>query len=183
MRVAILRSNGYLDQKVGRLLDQLQINGDLVDRVTRREIEHYDYFIASYQHKIPNMPVVLERLVLEQRIHVMYITNTPSIGQFHALYGDKYFHLLDETRLDIELPLTIRLVTKYMNEIQYLTAQLLTTKEKLDTLKQTNKAKKVLMENGYTEPEAHQFIQQKAMTMRISKHRLVNLIIENKIDF
>jgi hypothetical protein len=183
MRVAILRSNGYIDQKISRLLDQQQIKGDLIDRVTRREIEFYDFIIASYKNKIPNIVVLLEQIVLEQKVHVVYITNTMSIGQFHSLNQNKYFHINHEPSIEIELPLTMRLVQKYTHELQHLELQLQSTKEQLDTLKRTNKAKLILMENGYTEPQAHQFIQQESMKLRISKRRLVNLIIENKIDF
>ena len=39
------------------------------------------------------------------------------------------------------------------------------------------------MKKGLNEEDAHRFILDKSMSMRLSKKLVVNLIIENKIDF
>jgi len=46
-----------------------------------------------------------------------------------------------------------------------------------------NNAKLILSKKGYSEAASHQFIQKKAMDLRLSKKMTANLIIENKIDF
>jgi len=40
----------------------------------------------------------------------------------------------------------------------------------------------ILMNKGLNEADSHKFIVHKAMEMRLSKKKIVNLIIEEKID-
>ena len=182
MRVAVIKGNGDLDRRIERLLNQHGIKGDFVQQLHRNTMKQYDCVILSHRNDVPNIPIVIERIVLEKATSVVYITGTTSVGHLYNVYNDVYFNLVNELTMDIELPLTIKLVAKHMNKIEQLQIENDDVNERLQTLMQTNKAKRILIKKGLSEEESHQFIQKKAMDLRVSKRHLVNLIIENKID-
>lgn len=182
MRVAIIASGGYLDKQLNRILMNHGIKGDIVTSINRRIIEEYGMIVLSSNNEIPNLPVLVERLILEQKIHVVYINKTPSIGQFYNVMNDMYFHLVQEYTCEVELPLLVRTIEKLHKPFIRIKQEKEEYKEQLDTMRLTSKAKRVLMSKGYSEQDAHQFIQKTAMDKRISKKRLVSLIIQNKID-
>ena len=182
MRTIIISSGGYLDKRIERVLLNNNIKGDITSRLTRTMINVYDCVIFTYQNNIPNLPKVIERIVLDKKLLVIYVNNTSSIGYYYNLINDLYFAMVTEVTLDIELPAVINANLKYVKKINKLELTVLELEEQLRLVKLTNKAKRVLIEKGLSEEESHKFILQKAMSMRVSKLKLVNLIIENKID-
>lgn len=182
MRVAIIKSNGYLDNRISRILANNNIKGDVVTKVTRSTMTNYDTLIFSYQCQIPNLPKVLEQIVLEKRVQVLYITNTLSIGQLYNLFDDIFFNYIREDQIDFMIPKILEITKKYLREIRFLSERSNRANEELVLLKNTNKAKRILMKKGLSEGDSHRFIIDKAMTLRIPKSEIVNLIIENKID-
>jgi len=182
MRVAIVKGNGYLDGRISRILVNNGIKGDVVSKITRSSLNEFDTLIFTYQNQIPNLPKLLEQIVLEKRIQVLYITNTPSIGQFYNLFDDVFFNYVMEVNIDVMIPKIIEISRKYLRKIKYLEETSRDAKESVSVLKNTNKAKRILMNKGLSEDDSHRFIIDKAMTLRMSKKAIVNLIIENKID-
>ena len=182
MRVAIMKTNGYIDQKIDRALMNNGIKGDFIQKVTRQTINSYDAIIFSYKNNIPNITKVLEQISLEKKVLVVYINSTLSIGQFYNLLHDEFFTLINESRMDFELPSILQNSMKFIKKIRILNAKFTDVEEELNLLKTTNKAKMILMSKGLSEAESHKFIQRKAMELRTTKKNLVSLIIENKID-
>ena len=182
MRVAILAGNGTLDRQRKRILENNHINGDIIASIHKRTLQNYDILIVSPTNDIPNLPVVIEQIVVTKQVQVIYIGKTTSIGQFYNVMNDPFFHLVQDWTVDVELPLLVRTIAKFQRRLNHLTTTNTKLEERLETINMTNKAKKILMTKGMTEEEAHQFIQKQAMDLRISKKRYVNLIIKNKID-
>ena len=182
MRTVIISSDGYLDKRIQRILKQNNIKGDIKNKLTRNMLNIYDCIVYSYKNEITNLPKVIESLVLEKKVLIIYINNKTSIGNFYNVLDDMYFCMLNEMSLEIELPITLRSVTKYINKINQLQIENETLNTQLWTLKLTNKAKRILIKKGFSEEESHQYIQKKSMDLRIPKIKLVNLIIKNKID-
>lgn len=182
MRALIISSGGYLDKRLERILNNNNIKGDIVSKLTRQMITVYDCVIFTHNNDIPNLPKLLETIVLERKIHVIFINNTSSIGHLYNLLNDLFFSVVNETTVDIELPIVIHSFNKYIKKIISLESKICGLEEDNELLVLTNKAKLVLMQKGLTEAESHKFIQSKSMSMRVSKLKLVNLIIENKID-
>ena len=182
MKAIIISSNGYLDKRIERVLSHNDIKGDITNRLSRSMLNVYDCVIFSHKNEIPNLPKVIEQIVLERKILVLFISNTPSIGQFYTVVNNLFFHIVKESTLDVELPVIIQSSVKYLKKINILEQDNTRIKDKLELVNLTNKAKRCLINKGLSEEESHQFIQRKSMDMRISKKKLVNLIIENKID-
>ncbi len=182
MRVLIIKSGGYLDKRVERILNNNNIKGDVANKLTRNMINLYDCVIFSHNNDIPNLPKLIETIVLERKILVIYVNNTSSIGHYYNIVNDLFFSMIQENAIDIELPFIVQSIHKFTSKIKQLEDEIKRLEDDNTLLKQTNKAKLILMKKGFNEAESHKFIQRKAMSMRISKLRLVNLIIENKID-
>jgi len=182
MRVAILKGNGHLDNQIQRLLKYHDIKGDFVESQHKNTLKQYDCVILSQYCDVSNLPVFIEQMIL-QKTSVVYIASTASIGQLYNVYQDIYFNLVSEVTLEASLPITLNQMAKYLPEIHRLQTENIKISTELETLLLTNKAKRILMDKGLTEEESHQFIQKQAMDLRVSKRRVVNLIIENKIDF
>lgn len=182
MRVAVIRSNGYIDTKIERLLVFNKIKGDFLTKFTRNSLEMYDIVIFTYKNNIPNLPKVLESIILEQKIFVVYVNNTLSIGEFYNVLNNIYFGMINEQNIEIELLSVLKNSLKYIKEINIHKTKIKRLKNELDTLKLVNKAKTVLISKGLSEADSHKYIQKKAMDLRLSKKQTANLIIENKID-
>jgi hypothetical protein len=183
MRVAIVKSDGYLDNRISRILASNNINGDVITKVIRSTFNEYDAIVFTYQNHIPNLPKVIEQIVLEKRLQVFYITNTLSVGQFYNLFDDLFFDYMKEETMEILLPRLLKNSKKFIKKIQILEADNKHLSEELLLIKNTNKAKRILIKKGFNEADAHRFIIDKSMSMRLPKKLVVNLIIENKIDF
>lgn len=182
MRALIIKTGGYLDKRVQRIFNNNSIKGDVGTKLTRNMMNVYGCVIFSHKNDIQNLPKLIETIVLEKKLLVVFINSTSSIGQYYNVINDLYFSMVNELSLEIELPLVLSSNTKYVNKILDLENEIVMLKEESKLLKLTNKAKLILMNKGLTESESHKFIQQKAMSMRLSKLKVVNLIIKNKID-
>ena len=182
MRVAVIRSNGYIDTRIEKLLSFNKIKGDFITRFTRNSLKMYDTVIFTYKNNIPNLPKVLESIVLEQKIFVIYVNSTLSTGEFYNVLNNLYFSMINIQNLEIEFISVLNNSLKYIREINSYKLKNEQLINELDTIKLVNKAKTVLISKGLSEADSHKFIQRKAMNLRLSKKQTANLIIENKID-
>jgi response regulator NasT len=183
MRVAVIKNGGNIDTKIDRILKSNKINGDFIDKFTRNSIKMYDTIIFTYKNNIPNLSKVIEQIVLEKKILVIFIDNKFSVGQFHNVLNNLFFSVINDQTLDVELPSILKNTEKYIKEIYFLNNEVNSLKERLDTINLVNKAKRILSIKGYSEDDSHQFIQKKSMDLRLSKKLTAELIIKNKIDF
>lgn len=183
MRVAIIKNSGNMDTKIERILRSNKINGDFMNKFTRDSINMYDVIIFTYKNKVPNLPKVIEQIVLEKKILVVFINNTLSVGQFYNLLNDVFFCIVNDQTLDIELPIILKNNLKFIKEINLLNMEVNLLKNRLETMNLINIAKRILSKKGYSEADSHQLIQKKSMDLRLSKKATATLIIENKIDF
>ncbi len=183
MRVAVIKNSGNMDTKIERILKNNEINGDFIEKFTRDSINMYDTIIFTYKNSIPNLSKVIEQIVLEKKILVIFINNKLSVGQFYNVLNDLYFSIVNEQTLDVELPNMLSNTKKYLNEINLLNSEVKQLKEQLNTINLINNAKRILSNKGFSEAESHQFIQRKSMDLRLSKKMTAELIIKNKIDF
>ncbi len=76
----------------------------------------------------------------------------------------------------------MEVASKYLAIVNNSSHENIQLQRQLKSIKSESKAKRILISKGLSEADSHAFIQKKAMDMRISKDKLANLIIENKID-
>ncbi len=183
MRVAIIKNSGNMDTKIERVLKNNKIKGDFIEKFTRNSINMYDTIIFTSRNNIQNLPKLIEQIVLEKKVLVIFINNNLSLGEYYNVLNDIYFSMVNEQTLDIELPFILKNNRKFLNEINILNKEVFSLKERLNAINLINNAKRVLSKKGYSEADSHQFIQKKSMDLRLSKKMTAALIIENKIDF
>ena len=183
MRVAVIKNGGNMDTKIDRILKDIKINGDFIEKFTTNSIKKYDTIIFTYQNKILNLSKVIEQIVLEKNILVIFINNKLSVGQFYNVLNDLYFSIVNEQSLDIELSNVLHLTDKYLKEISNLNSEVFKLKDQIDTINLINNAKRMLSNKGYSEAASHQFIQKTSMDLRLSKKMTAERIIKNMIDF
>ncbi len=182
MRVAVIKSNEYIDKKINKILIFNEIKGDFITKFTINSLNKYDVVIFTYKNNIPNLPKVLESIVLEQKIFVLYINNIVAIGEFYNILDNLYFSIIDENNIETEVLSILNNSLKYIVEMNKYKIENEQLKDQLKSIKLVNKAKSILMIKGFSEVKAHKYIQKKAMDLRLSKLETANLIIENKID-
>lgn len=182
MRVAIVQDNGVIIKRVIRTLLNLDIKGDVITKVNQVVLDNYDFIVFTQDNAAPNLAKRIERIVLQKKLIVLFISRNINVGQFYSFLNDSYFHVIGEQTLESELGTTINLAPKFIRIIRSLQVDNDKLKQQIKTLKLTNQAKNILMSKGLSEAKSHTFIQKKAMDLRLSKEQLVNLIIKNKID-
>ncbi|MFK5883844.1 MAG: ANTAR domain-containing protein [Candidatus Izemoplasma sp.] len=182
MKVAVIKSNTFLDDKVKRIFELGNIKVDIIDKVTQKSLNEYQTIIFSNKNKINNIHIVMENIVVAKRVLVVYINNTPNIGQFHNLLNSELFINIEERKIDTSLLDIIKISNKYLLVIESFKEELDKLKQELIDDKIINRAKFVLISKGLTEANSHKLIQKTAMNFRVSKSEAANLIIKNKID-
>ncbi len=183
MRLAIFQDNGLIYQRIIRFLRQNSYSVDTVNRVTSHTIKNYDVVVFTEGVQVPNLVKVIEQIALEEAILVVYIHQGSALNQFYNIASHPFFIDITLKDLHLEWRYKIPLATKYSKVLTRSYQALKETKKQLNALENELKAKRILMRNGLSEAESHRFIQQKAMKLRKSKQDVVNLIIQNKIDF
>ena len=182
MRAAIIKSEGYLDSVIERVLRNNGIKGDSIQKINKDTLLEYNAIIFHEQNNIPNISKVIDQIILKKTVQVIFVGKTMNIGRFYNVINDMYFTYIEEHKIEVALPSVIHLSGKYIKEINVLKTELEKVEEEILLMKLTNKAKRILIHKGLSEEESHNFIVQKSMEMRVPKKTFVNLIIQNKID-
>jgi len=182
MKVAILQGQDPLAKQMLKSLQAYQINGDLVDKIDNRLLTMYDFLIVSSEQK-PKIPSsVLEQIVLQKQIVLIYIHHQSNLGNLYNLLDDPFFLPISKLNVIETLPSMLITIHKWQKEVGTLKRELKVTSRDLKELKNTLKAKRMLINKGMSEEEAHNWIQKVAMDRRCKKSDIVNLIIQESID-
>ncbi|MCF7926244.1 MAG: hypothetical protein K9L74_01535 [Candidatus Izimaplasma sp.] len=182
MKVAVIKSGSYLDKKIMMILKEKNINGDIIQKCNQYALMRYDVIIFTYKNAIPNLPKLLEQLVLEKKSLIIHIKKNKHVGLFYNLQQDLFYLPILEINMALQLGSLINQTHKYLRKIMDLSKEKQDFKEKFNHLRNENKAKRILMKSGLTEEKAHRFIIDEAMQRRKAKNYIVNLIIKKKID-
>jgi response regulator NasT len=182
MKVAILQGTDILSKQLLRSLLSNQIKGDLITRIDNRTLMTYDFIVVHHDAKA-SMPVrVLEQIVLQKQAVLVYLHHQENLNHLYNLTHDPYFLAVSKVDVVQALPGLLWTIDKWRKETTILKRELDRTIKRYLELKSTAKAKRILMRQGMTEEDAHNWIQKEAMDKRCKKIDVVNLIIEENID-
>ena len=182
MKVAILQGQDQLGKQIQRSLQTYQIKGDLIDKISNRILMACDFLIVSSEQK-PNISnKVLEQIVLQKQVVLVYIHHQSNLGNLYNLLNDPFFLPISKVNVIETLPSILITIHKWQKEVGALKSELQATSRLLKDTKNTLKAKRILIEKGMLEEEAHNWIQKTAMDKRCKKLDIVNLIIAENID-
>jgi len=154
--------------------------------IKKDELFRFELIIIHSSWRLSNVFSFIENCVLTKTIPVLYVTSLINIAPFSKIINSSYFTILDENKLDIELPVALTLMIKFKTEIEKVQQE---KKELInkEELKQTLKTcKNILIKKGFSENDAQQYILKKAMNNQISKYDACTQIIKenngNDID-
>lgn len=182
MNVAILQGPELLNKQLLRSLQSHQIKGDLITQINNIVLIKYDFLIVSSEQHPKLTSRVLEQIVLKKQVVLVYIHHQSNIVNLYNLIDDPYFLLIPKVNVIETLPSILITIFKWQREVRMLKSELKETSLKLTETQNTIKAKRILINKGMSEIEAHNWIQKVAMDKRCKKSEIVNLIIEEKID-
>jgi len=182
MRVAIIKSGTFIDNKVKSILEDGNNVVSIVNNYIPQSLIYFNVVIFTYKNSIANKSVIMSDIANRSDILVVYINNSSSISHVHNLYNNIRFLFIEEIKMDIMLYSMIFEVSKRLFKIKELEREVSSL-----TLKRNNevlvlKAKILLMDKGFSEADSHQIIQRISMKKRINKGDTANLIIKNVID-
>jgi len=163
-RILICSEDALSTLRMTRILSQANYAYDAVKTPIRRDdLLNYGLLIVHSSYHLQGLNQFIEHLVLSKTIPVIYLSSTIGIGGFQLLMDKPFFLLLDENKLDSELPVTLKLVFKYVSELKKEQERTQKAENDLESEKIMAKCKKVLMDQGYSEAKAHAIIQKTAM--------------------
>lgn len=169
-KVLVCIEDGLLTIRIQRILVDKGIPYDIVKTPIRKEdLVKYQFLIVHSSYKISGLYPFVENLLVNQIIPVIFISMNSLSSVLHRFQNNPSFIQIDEVKMDNELPLAIILFQKQRQKIESLLEENKKLTLKLQTEQAMNKCKKILMETGMTEDEAHQTILKEAMNSKISK--------------
>jgi len=180
-RILICSGDALSTLRITRILIQGNYAYDTVKTPIRKDdLLNYGLLVVHSSYHLQGLNQFIEHLVLTKTIPVLYLSSTIGIGGFQLLMDKPFFLLLDENKLDSELPVTLRLVFKYTAELRKAQEETQKIENDLENEKIIAKCKKTLMAGGLSEAEAHALIQKTAMDHQESKHAACARILNEK---
>jgi len=180
-RILICSGDALSTLRITRILIQGNYAYDTVKTPIRKDdLLNYGLLVVHSSYHLQGLNQFIEHLVLSKTIPVIYLSSTIGIGGFQTLMDKPFFLLLDEFKLDSELPVTLKLVFKYTAELRKAQEETQKIENDLENEKIIAKCKKALMVRGLSEAEAHALIQKTAMDHQESKHAACARILSEK---
>jgi hypothetical protein len=148
--------------------------------IKKDELFRYEIIIIHSSWRLANVFSFIENIVLSKTIPVLYVTSLINIAPFTKIKDHPYFSIIEEGKLDTELPIAITLMKKFASEMEKLQTENNKIKNKEELSKLMESCKKVLINQGMTEDTAHKYILKRAMDDQISKYdSCLRIIQEN----
>lgn len=182
MRLGIYETKGPIYDQVLSYLKRSNIGVTPIKRVTSHTLTLYEAIIFTEDNPVPNIARVIEQIILEQQVAIIYIHNGQWMSHLYNMLHNPFFIELNHKQLELLFYHKVDLSLKYIQMIRQKNNELEVVNEKYNDLKNEIKAKRILMDRGLSEKESHKLIQAKAMKLRKQKKDIVNLIIRNRID-
>jgi hypothetical protein len=180
-RILICSEDALSTLRITRILSQGNYAYDAVKTPIRRDdLLNYGLLIMHSSYHLQGLNQFIEHLVLAKTIPVIYLSSTIGIGGFQLLLDKPFFLLIDENKLDAELPITLKLVFKYISELKKEQDKTQKVENDLENERIFAKCKKALMDQGHSEAEAHAVIQKTAMDHQESKQAACLRILKEK---
>ncbi len=187
-KVLVCVNDGLLKIRIKRILSEKNISHDIISNpIKRSELLNHSLIIIHTSYKLANQFKFVENVISEGLTTVIYITSNPTSNQFIALKDNPNLILIDESKMDVELSLAIKIYNKLQKDIQSLRKKSEKLEKSLNSEKIMSRCKRVLMTDGFSEDEAHKEILKFAMDKKISKEeackRLIEMNSQEDIDY
>ena len=178
-KILVCVNDGLLKIRLNRILSEKNISHIITTNpIKRADLLSYGLIIIHSSYKLTNLFKFVENVISEGVITVIYITSNPASNQFISFKDNPNLILIDENKMDIELTLAINIYDKLQQDIRKLRNKSDNLEKKLSSEKLMTKCKRILMEQGRSEENAHKMILKYAMDNKISKVEACKRIID-----
>lgn len=137
--------------------------------LSKEQAAKADLLIAHASWRLPSLQAFLEHLALAKAVPVIYVSPTISTLSSGKLSASPYFLRVHELRLDAELPIAVDLALRFAAELKAKETQIRKLQNQLDEQKLLTRTKRLLMDQGLPEEDAHQRILKVAMDHQMTK--------------
>jgi len=169
-QVLICIEDALLTIRISKLMIQKGISFDVTKNPIRKDdLLKYDILMIHSSYRLSGLYSFIESIVLQRTIPIILISSNTYSNQFQRLMKEPTFVNIEEMKMDAEIWLAVDLFKKQKLRVKELEKNIKQLSSKYLTEKQMNQTKKCLIQQGYSEEEAHQMILKYAMDHKISK--------------
>jgi len=177
--ILVCINDGLLKIRIKRVLSENNINHTFTELpIKRSDLVNYSMVIIHSPYHLTNLFGFVEHVVMQKLTTILYITTNPNSNPYRKFKDYPSIIFVDETKMDVELPLAISLHIKYAQQIKSLTKENVKLSNSLLEVQLMSKCKRMLIEKDYTEEEAHKFILKYAMDNHIDKIEACNRLLQ-----
>lgn len=181
-KILICCEDEYLKLRFSKILNENNYQYDLTNQpIKKADLANYSLIIIHSSYRLYQLLAFVENTIISKQSLVIYVSANPKSSNLAHLKNQEYLILVDEYKLDIELPFSITLFNKYHRIIENLNINNLQARNNHEEKINYYECKIMLMIKGMTEEKAHQYILKYAMDNHLSKlEACKRLIIANK---
>jgi len=181
-KILVCVEDSLLSIRIKRFLTEKRFVTEITKNpIKTEELNKYDIVIIHSSYRIANLFGFIENLVLKNIVPVIYLSMNPHVGLIQRLNQYANFTIIDEIKMDAELPLAVVLHGKFVQKTKILEAENKKLKVKSQNEKTLLGCKNYLITTGLSEDEAHHKIIKLAMDNKINKYQMADRILKEKL--
>ncbi len=177
-KILVCLDDGLLKIRIQNILIEHQYAHEITNKPIRRDdLYRYSMVVVHTSYKLSNLYQFIENAILQKLTTIVYLTQNTKSNPFRRFYDHPNLVYVEESKMDVELPMAIQMINKYHDQIEGLMSENKRLKQQLEENLMISKCKRHLIQKGLSEDEAHQYILKFAMDHNIDKleacHRLL----------
>lgn len=180
-KILVCSEDSLFTLRICRILMQGNYAYDVTKSPIRKDdLVNYGLLVVHSSYHLMGLHSFIEHLVLSKIIPVLYVSSTIAIGEYQMLLSQPFFVTADENKMDVEMPVIMRMVLKYTVELRKESEKTKKAEFDLENERTIAKCKKLLWEQGLSEAKAHSLIQKTAMNHHESLSAAAERILNEK---
>lgn len=181
IKALVCVKDGLVKLRIKRILSGKNLKHTITEKpIKRDDLIRYDLVIIHSSYNLPNLYTFIENAVYQRLTTFLYVTTNVNSNPFRKFNDHINLLFIDENKMDVELPKSIELLSKYNAQIQELNKQNTKLEKELEELQLMNACKRKLIKEGYTEEKAHKHILKYAMDNHIDKIEACKSLLSSK---
>ena len=182
-KLLVCINDDLLKIRIKRILSEHNFAHIITDKpIKRGDMIQYDAVLIHSSYRLTDLLNFIENAVIQKLATFLYITTNTNSNPFRKFHDHTNLIVIDEHRMDIEIPLSLGLYEKYNKQIQLLVKENMKLKNDLEEIQMMNKCKRELMKSGYTEDQAHKHILKYAIDNHIDKIEACNRLLKSNTE-
>jgi hypothetical protein len=181
--ILVLVNDGFFEARIQRILSEKGYSFVVAKHLIRSdEARMYRQIIIHASYRITHLFGFIENLILHEKIPIILLCSSVYMGQWRKLNQYLGFSLIDEMKMDAELPLLLSTTDKYAKQMQALMQENKELRNRVGQEKMFNECKNRLIAHGMSEDEAHRYIIKRAMDEKQNKYVMAQKIFQELCD-